>query len=211
MATSQLIYFGDAMCSWCYGFAPVIAAIEAKYGETLPIRLINGGLRPGNTKPMDAKAKADIAKHWRHVGEASGQPFDFAFFEREGFVYDTEPAARAVVMVRERAASDTLAFFHAVQSAFYAHNRDVTDPVVLADIAGGFGWEEAEFLRIHATEETKTEAWTDFTIAQRTGVTGFPTMIAGNGGEDGWALITQGYQPPERVLSTIERWLAAAG
>jgi hypothetical protein len=23
----QLVYFADPMCSWCYGFSPVIAAI----------------------------------------------------------------------------------------------------------------------------------------------------------------------------------------
>ena len=26
--TRELIYFADPMCSWCYGFAPVISAIE---------------------------------------------------------------------------------------------------------------------------------------------------------------------------------------
>ena len=28
-ASPRLIYFADAMCSWCYGFQPVVAAIRA--------------------------------------------------------------------------------------------------------------------------------------------------------------------------------------
>jgi putative protein-disulfide isomerase len=24
----HLVYFADPMCSWCYGFSPVIAALE---------------------------------------------------------------------------------------------------------------------------------------------------------------------------------------
>ena len=211
MATPQLIYFADAMCSWCYGFAPVMDALQAEFGEALPIQLINGGLRPGTTKPMDAEAKAKTRGHWQHVHEASGQPFDFAFFDREGFVYDTEPAARAVVLVRDRDGAQALPFFKRVQSAFYAENRDVTAPEVLADLAAGFGFGREAFLAAHATEEARTEAWTDFTVAQRTGVTGFPTLIAGTGQQDGWSLITQGYQPEARVLSTVAQWLTALG
>ena len=40
---------------------------------------------------MDEATKASIREHWEHVRDASGQPFDFAFFDRPRFVYDTEP------------------------------------------------------------------------------------------------------------------------
>jgi len=47
MADPHLIYFADPMCSWCWGFAPVIAQVRERYGEALPVRLVLGGLRPG--------------------------------------------------------------------------------------------------------------------------------------------------------------------
>ena len=212
----QLIYFADAMCSWCYGFAPVIAAIRAAHPD-LPIELINGGLRPGNTQVMAEKDKAMIRSHWVHVQQASGQPFDFGLFDRDDFIYDTEPAARAVVLVRNRAGEAaagralTLDFFGRVQSAFYAEGRDVRQPEVLAGLAAAFGLDRAAFLAAFGDEESRIQAWTDFQVAQRTGVTGFPTLIAGTGKEDGWQLITQGYRPAQVVLSTIDRWLAAQG
>ena len=59
-----------------------------------------GGLRPGTTQVMHQAAKDSTRTHWEHVYEASGQPFDFGFFDRQDFVYDTDPAARATVMVR---------------------------------------------------------------------------------------------------------------
>jgi putative protein-disulfide isomerase len=206
----QLIYFADAMCSWCYGFAPVIEAVRAAHPD-LPIQLINGGLRPGTTKVMAEKDKAMIRSHWEHVHQASGQMFDFSLFERDDFIYDTEPAARAIVLVRNRDEAQALPFFHRVQSAFYAEGRDVTRAEVLADLATGFGFDRQSFHAAFAEEEAKVQAWTDFQVSQRTGVTGFPTLIAGSGAQEGWALITQGYQPAARVLSTIERWLAAQG
>jgi putative protein-disulfide isomerase len=98
----HLVYVADPMCSWCWGFAPVIAAIRGQFGTALPIRLVMGGLRPGTMKPLDDAGKAIIREHWEHVQKASGQPFDFSFFDRESFVYDTEPAAQALVVVRRR-------------------------------------------------------------------------------------------------------------
>ena len=35
----NLIYFADPMCSWCYGFSPVVAQIRREFGRGLPIRL----------------------------------------------------------------------------------------------------------------------------------------------------------------------------
>lgn len=207
-ARPQLIYFADAMCSWCYGFAPVMEAVRHAHPD-LPIELINGGLRPGTTKAMTADDKSKIRSHWEHVHTASGQPFDFALFDRDDFIYDTEPAARAVVLMRNRNPHLALPFFHRVQQAFYAQGRDVTRADVLADLAAEFGCDVAGFLAAFEDDEAKTQALTDFQVAQRTGVTGFPTLIAGTGEQDGWVLVTQGYQPEARVLSTIERWLAA--
>jgi putative protein-disulfide isomerase len=82
----------------------VIEAVRHRFGDALPIRLMMGGLRPGTTKPLDEVGRRTIREHWEHVHEASGQPFDFRFFERERFVYDTEPASRAVVVVRRSGA-----------------------------------------------------------------------------------------------------------
>src|SRR5271154_1916736 len=102
MAGPHLIYFADPMCSWCWGFSPVITEIERCFGDLLPIRLILGGLRPGTTTKLTDAYKTTLRAHWHHVHEASGQPFDGAFFDRENFVYDTEPAARATVVMRRK-------------------------------------------------------------------------------------------------------------
>ena len=92
----HLIYFADPMCSWCYGFSPVIADIRRAFGRALPIRLVMGGLRPGTEQPMTEAAKTEIKGHWTHVAEASGLPFDGGVLDIPGFRYDTDPAARAV-------------------------------------------------------------------------------------------------------------------
>src|SRR5215212_8246756 len=103
------------MCSWCWGFAPTIESIRQHFGKALPIRLLMGGLRPGTTKPLDEAGRRTIRQHWEHVREASGQPFGFRFFEREGFIDDTEPASRAVVVMRRAGVVDPLSCLHRIQ------------------------------------------------------------------------------------------------
>ena len=179
MADRQLIYFADPMCSWCWGFAPVIDAIQERWGEALPIRLVMGGLRPGTTEPMAATAKSELAEHWTHVTEASGQPFTDQGMSDPSFVYDTDPAARATVVVRRAGMNLGLRFLHDAQRAFYADGRDVTQIETLADIAARLGMDRAVFVADLADEKAKQETWSDYAISRGAEVTGFPTLIAG--------------------------------
>ena len=209
MSERRLIYFSDPMCSWCYGFAPAIDAVVARFGAELPIRLVMGGLRPGTTEPMSFEAKTQMAQYWTAVEEASGQPFDAGVIQIDGFVYDTDPAARATVIARRRGQAVGLAFLHAAQSAFYARGLDVTSPDVLADLADHVGLDRAAFLDDLASEAAKEETWRDYALSQNAGVTGFPTLIAGPREDGAYMPVTRGYDSPDRVVAALEAWLAA--
>ncbi|HYG88513.1 MAG TPA: DsbA family protein [Azospirillum sp.] len=209
MVGPHLVYVADPMCSWCWGFAPVIEAIRRRFADALPIRVMMGGLRPQTTKPMDGAAKQSTRTHWERVHEASGQPFDLAFFDREGFVYDTDPAARAVVVVRRSGMERALDYLHLVQAAFYAGNQDVTDEAVLADLAHRVGVDRDGFVNAFRSEDAKQETWRDYGISQQAGITGFPTLIAGDGGSTPYIAVTRGYQPADRILPLLEQWLAS--
>jgi putative protein-disulfide isomerase len=209
MQALHFIYFADPMCSWCYGFSPVVSAMRARYGEVLPIRPIMGGLRPGTAEPMPEKARRGLVHHWDEIGALAGVPFDHSLAEREGFVYDTDPAARAVVLARRTSDEAALDYLAAAHRAFYAEGRDVTDPEVLGDIAAEQGFDKAAFLTQLADEGLKTETWRDYAVAQRAGATGFPTLIVGPNADGTYALVTRGFQPAEPILAGIDQWLSA--
>jgi len=203
----HLLYVADPMCSWCWGFSPVIGAIADRFGDTLPIRLVMGGLRAGNTKPMTQKDKEYIRGAWERVAAASGQPFDFGLFERDGFVYDTEPACRAVVTMRRLQPKSALSFKARVSRAFYAEGRDTTDPVVLADLAGEHGVDAGTFAQGFASAEARNETFRDFLTCQESGITGFPCLLAGRA-KEGYGVITNGYQRLDALLPVVEQWAA---
>lgn len=207
MSQPHLIYFADPMCSWCWGFSPVIDALRDELGAVLPIRLVLGGLRPGTTDPLTEASSREIREHWEHVHEASNQPFDFEFFDRKGFIYDSEPASRAVVAARREGMNDALDFLKQAHAAFYGRNRDVTDEEVLADLAAESGHDRDEFLQSFRSQEIRKETWQDFAIAQNAGVTGFPCLIAGTDERAGYSIVTTGYQPAERILPPLRKLL----
>jgi putative protein-disulfide isomerase len=206
MNKPHLIYFADPMCSWCWGFSPVIDAIQAKYGEQLPIKLIVGGLRPGNQQEMDEPEKADIRGHWQHVHEASNQPFDYNFFNRDHFVYDTEPAARAIVVIRRQSMQLAIQALKEIQHAFYANNIDVTDIKELAAIAEKLGFNKDNFKQELLSEDTKDETWKDFAVTHNSGIRGFPTLIAGVNDDQQYTLITHGFQVSTKIIPILENW-----
>jgi len=208
IAQTRLVYFADPMCSWCYGFSPVIAALAERFEDRLPLDLVMGGLRAGNTEPMRDKDKEFIRGSWTRVGAATGQPFDFSFLDREGFVYDTEPACRAVVTARRLLPRLALPFTARISQAFYAENRDMTSPEEIAGVAEEAGFDRGQYSAAFLAPDSRNETFRDFLTAQELGIRGFPTLIAGS--EDkGYALVTNGYRPLEDVLEPLERWWAA--
>ena len=207
MTTPHLIYFSDPMCSWCYGFSPVMEEIRREFGPALPIRVVMGGLRPGTDTPMTPEAKLEIADHWTHVHDATGLPFDGSGMARPGFAYDTDPAARAVVVARRDGEELAAAYLARAQRAFYGEGRDVTTAEVLADIAEELGLDRAPFLSSWASEAAKVETWRDYAISQRAGVTGFPTLVAGPNEDGVYGVVTRGYASGEQVVTILREWL----
>lgn len=208
MVEPHLIYFADPMCSWCYGFSPVIDQVRQAYGRALPIRVIMGGLRPGTETAMTDKARREIVGHWNHVHEATGLPFDAAVLDREGFVYDTDPAARAVVVARREGEELAVRYLAAAQRAFYAEGRDVTSGEVLGDLAADFGLDREAFLEAWGAEAAKQETWRDYAVSQRAGVTGFPTLVGGPNEQGVYGVVTRGFAPGEQVLGVLRDWIS---
>lgn len=201
----HLVYFADPMCSWCYGFAPVMQRVAAEYGQALPIRLIMGGLRAYNAQAMTNRDREYIEGAWTRVGAASGQTFDHAFFQRENFVYDTEPACRAVVVMRRRAPELALAFKARVSRAFYAEGKDTTRDGVLAALAAEFGQDATDFALDLGSRPSREETARDFAIAKATGIDGFPMLLAGTTA-GGLEVISAGFAPADTVLARLAAW-----
>jgi putative protein-disulfide isomerase len=212
VADDLLVYVADPMCSWCYGFGPELTTLRERFPD-VALHIVLGGLRAYNTKVMDKAMARTLAHHWEEVQRQSGQPFSAALLERTDFVYDTEPACRAVVTVRENAPHLALSMMFAVQRAFYAQGLDVTRGEVLADVyatvcaeAGESDFDTSAFSVAWASEPIKETTRNDFALTQEWGIGGFPTLLAVHGERP--HLIAPGYM---KAPALIERTAAILG
>jgi putative protein-disulfide isomerase len=203
---ARLLYVMDPMCSWCWGFAPVFDALAAQAQEAgLGVQLLVGGLRPGTAQALDGATRDYILGHWRAVAERTGQAFGFDGALPEGFVYDTEPACRALVTVRSLAPERVWPLLQAIQQAFYLEGRDVSRAAVLVELAETVGVARAAFAEAFDSVAQRAATQADFARVENFGIAGFPTLLAERHGQ--LALLTNGYQPLERLAPLLDRWL----
>jgi putative protein-disulfide isomerase len=151
------------------------------------------------------------------VTKRSGKPFGSGQFDREGYIYDTEPACRAVVTIRTHAAEHTLAMYHTTQHAFYAMGRDITQTSVLAHvwqelvdskILGGVDFSRDALIEAFESDRIKTQTRNDFAMVQQWGIRGFPALIAVVNGEA--QLVANGYMEADEMLQRVKQVFASA-
>ena len=206
MNQPKLCYFADPMCSWCWGFTPVIEEIEKAYKDRLKVNFVMGGLRPGTVETMTPQMREEILHHWHAVQDMSGQVFTFEGAMPEGFIYDTEIPSRGVVAVSEMNPDATGLYFKSVQSAFYVDQKDVTKPEVLAQLAVEGGMKADPFLELFHSEAIRNKTREQFRQALEWHVRGFPTVVLQKG--EGHELLTHGYRPFHELQPTLDAWLS---
>jgi len=205
MTTHALIYIADPMCSWCWGFSPVLEELIRRYHDRVSLQLIMGGLRPGNTERFDGSRRAYILRHWHEVHKRTGQPFNFEFQMGLTFTYDTEPASRATAVTRQLVSGKEWAFLKSVQEAFYVQNADVTKTEVLVNLAVKLGMDGALFRQTFQAPQMKPVIWEEFDQTRQLGVRGFPTLLGRQG--QSVSTLMHGYQDLETLTPLIEQFI----
>ncbi|MBL78908.1 MAG: protein-disulfide isomerase [Nitrosomonadaceae bacterium] len=205
MSKKILWYIADPMCSWCWGFSPIIEAIRVNYNKDLKIKLIMGGLRSGKSA-MEPKQRAEILGHWKSVNNRTGQPFSFAGAMPEGFIYDTEPSCRGVVAMALINPDLVFPFLKSIHFAFYVEQENVTDPNVLAYLAGKIGIGTESYLKVFESDEAKDKVLTHFKQVRQWGVHSFPTLLSQDM-EVGYSILNSGYITLDAVYQKIDGWL----
>ena len=205
----KLLYVGDPMCSWCYGFGKEMTELMAMH-PGLELEIIVGGVRAGATDVLDQAGKEFRLGHWARVEAQSGLPFNReALLARQNFVYNTEPVCRAVVAARKLAPqTDLLAVFRALQQAFYVDGRDTTDGRVLAEVVAEQLQLDVEVvLRVWEDHDTIMQTKADFARARALGVRSFPALLLDTG--KGIVEISGGYAHAAQLQQALARYTLA--
>jgi putative protein-disulfide isomerase len=179
------------MCAWCYGFTYQVRRLAALWQNRLQIQVVFGNLRAFNTSPLSREERERMATSWHWVQQRTHLPFDFKFFLHKEYVFNSEPACRALLCMRLLRPVLTLEVLRAMHSAFFADGIDLSDTTELVKIAGLFGVNENLFLTLFESEEIMQQLDDEFDLVSELAVTSFPTVFLKT--RQGNELLTKGF------------------
>ena len=188
------------MCSWCWGFHPVIKELREKHADKYLFSLVVGGLRTKGQMAWTQKSKGYLAQNWNAVASRTKQPFSFELLNKEHFDYDTYPACKAILSVRELWGDDaSFAYLEKIQEAFYARGEDITlIESLLAYVGTTPPCLSDEFLEFYKSDRAELLMQHDFSKARSMGANAFPSVVKID--KDGHMFCVQGYKNLEEIL-----------
>jgi len=198
----EIVAVLDPMCSWCWGFEPVLHKLRDELSDEVEFSLILGGLRSSGEQVWDDAFKVYLRSHWKSVEEKTTQGFNLDLLEKESFDYDTEPACRAVVTVKTLDKTKEFSFFRALQEAFYRKGEDITQTDVIADIARAEGVDRSEFIALFVSDEMKEKTKADVYKARSMGANVFPSIVLID--EEGHLCVIKGYKSYEEIKRLLD-------
>lgn len=207
MPASTLYYIADPMCSWCWGFRPVITEILDLLPEEIETRFVMGGLAKDSDEVMSADTQAYVKKQWKLVAERTGAEFNWDFWSRCTPRRSTYPACRAVIAAGEQNPDSLEDMFHAIQKAYYLEARNPSDLDTLIALAEDIHLDVDTFEKAINSEDVDKKLHQDFALRRSLQADKFPSALIDYQGEMFW--LAYGYEDPEVVLDTLEAVLVS--
>ncbi len=191
----HLIFVIDPMCSWCYGFHPIIKKLRREHSDRFTYALVVGGLRTKGQMPWNKESREYLAQNWHTVAQRTGQVFDFSRLNQSNFDYDTYPACKAIITVRELWGEEaSFEYLEKIQEAFYAKGEDTTSLEILLKYVRN----REEFLTFYRTERAEILMHHDFAKARSMGANAFPSVVKID--SEGHMVCHKGYRGIEEIL-----------
>lgn len=208
--TVDLYYVTDPICSHCWALEPVLRRFVEQYGHYFNFHTVMGGLlekwHDGPIDPANGIFKpADVAGHWREVGEYSRMPIDGSLMI-DNPVQSSYPPSR-VFKVIQKNHNDALAFeyLRRAREALFAFNQNISDKSVLIEIVNNLGLDGNTIVNEAEQSIGQQLLNDDFKLAASLGVRGFPTIIIVNEENKGAKIV--GARPLESYVDGLKRVL----
>lgn len=210
----RIIYCYDAYCGWCYGFSPVIKALWVKYRDQFEFETLSGGMIPADsTKHIGAIAEY-IRGAYTTVENMTGVKFgeDFLWHifnpDQSDWFPNSEMAAIAMAIFREKFPAATIEFAADLQDALYAEGRDLTDKEAYRHLLEKYDMDAADFYNKLKDPAYQEKAYYDFSLVKQLQVSGFPCVFL-QMEESKLYMIARGFSELEAIEKRIGNILAA--
>ena len=206
----QLYYVTDPICSHCWAIEPVLRRFVEQYGHYFNFHTVMGGLlekwHDGPIDPANGIYKpADVAGHWREVGQHSRMPIDGSLMI-DNPVQSSYPPSRVFKIIQKNH-SDAQAFeyLRRAREALFAFNHNIAEKSEMIEIVNQLGL-DGEAIVTEAEQPVGQQLLNeDFALARKLGVRGFPTIMMIN--EENKGVKISGGRPFEFYVNGLKQAL----
>ena len=175
---SVLYYVHDPMCSWCWGFAPVLAQLLQSLPAEIQVTRLLGGLAVDSDQPMPVELQQNIAATWQRIQQSIPETqFNFDFWTRCAPRRSTWPACRAVIAARQQGDEFDARMTRAIQLAYYTQARNPSDEHTLLELADELGLDNNAFAAALAGETVQQQLLAEIKRTRQLHATSFPSLV----------------------------------
>lgn len=204
----QLYYVTDPICSHCWALEPVLRRFETQFGHYVRVRTVMGGLLASWDGFADAgngiSRPADVAGHWREVGEHSRMPIDGSLW-LDNPVLSSYPPSRVFKVLQRKDEKLAGVFLRRAREAVFVWNRNIGQDQVLNDIVNAMGLDGAAIIEEAGSSEAQEMLEADFALSRSLGARGFPTIVLVNEERKGVKIV--GARPLETYVAGLRQAL----
>lgn len=200
-----LYYVADPMCSWCWGFQPVLTQVKDALPNEVPLVYVMGGLARDSDEPMPEETQAYVKGAWRQVTAETGASFNWGFWEVCKPRRSTYPSCRAFYAAKAQREDAGVLMFEAIQRAYYQEARNPSDAETLIALAGDMGLDVSRFEEDLNSEAIEKEMQDGFNIRRSLNANEFPSLVMQNG--NAIHFLVRGYDAADVVLERLKQVL----
>ncbi|SOC43487.1 DsbA family protein [Ureibacillus acetophenoni] len=208
--TVNLYYVTDPICSHCWAIEPVLGRFVEQYGHYFNFKAVMGGLlekwHDGPIDPANGIFKpADVAPHWREVGEFSRMPIDGSLMI-DNPVQSSFPPSRVFKVIQQKYDDElALKFLRRMREELFAFNQNISEESVLIDIVNKLGLDGEAIVNEAERGNGNKLLNEDFALTRSLGARGFPTIIMVNEENKGVKIV--GGRPFEYYVEGLKQIL----
>ncbi|PIC80926.1 dithiol-disulfide isomerase [Sporosarcina sp. P18a] len=206
----NLYYVTDPICSHCWAIEPVLRRFVEQYGSYFNMHTVMGGLlekwHDGPIDPANGIYKpADVAGHWREVGEHARMPIDGSVMIDDP-VQSSYPPSRVFKIIQKNY-NDAMAsdYLRRTREELFVFNQNISERSVMIEIVNTLGL-DGEAIIDEAEQPIGQQLLNgDFALARSLGATGFPSIIMINADNKGVKIV--GGRPLETYVDGLKKVL----
>jgi len=174
----RLYYVHDPMCSWCWGFAPVLKELLSRLPRDIEVIRLLGGLAVDSDAPMPIEMQTMLQETWRRIEtKISGTEFNFDFWAQCQPRRSTYPSCRAVIAARQQGEQFDEGMTKAIQIAYYQQARNPSDLVTLIELADELGLEVERFKQDITSADTQQQLEKEIAQSRELFAESFPSLV----------------------------------